>query len=897
MAVQRRVNWISQQRVDVPDMRAVESSASNDFDQLIQAFVTGTSQGYILRGFEISMAGAIGGASSGLQLIVNPGAVMHIASSQSGTVYMVPAGTPSQQLNSATNSIIDGAFAPSAINYVGLEYERFIDDNTSSQVELWNPTTKNETTKNAPRAQILRYRIKITTSSWATNVLPIATITTDSGNNVVSITDARYSLFRLGTGGASPNPFYVYPWTAQSEGRTENPSSSSNSSISPFHGGDKMLGSLKDWMNALMTSIQEIKGTTYWYSPSSSGSLETLKGDLANTLITGRGHLSHSKITAGLLNWDNDIVIRVIGTRLSYTLLANPSSTDITLTEEQVAYVNLVRGVTVSPNLIFTNGSPIIQSVGAIAWTGTLQAGDWVKIGSATDAGYYEIQTVDSLTQVTLTENYSGTSTGAGGAKAKYAFGKYQTSPTPTTSRDIFIAARKDVPEGADVFWLFTRSDNGGTTHRVYVRFLGSEIEQGESKEISDTIADEILQYIGSPMESAYQPQYVSALNPSAVPQITELTIGAASTISSNQYFLINSSSDARRYYVWFNKDGTGVDPNPPATNDKIELAIATGQTAAQIALALASALSSTTFDDFTAVQQPVPNEDKIIVTNNSAGTCTDAVNNDVGAPFAISITQTGTGDGNAYINDGDNLTLAMKKLDQAIAALQAQIQGVTYDELVEIVASGATPPTSINGPVSIGTIIQLPLNSRIANAPQNYHVGFGSLQVYLNGQSLILGKDWQQVGLPLSTSNSIQTLQQLEVGDFLEFRIEATGGSGGGGGEVGPPGPEGPQGPPGDDAFGGPVAISSKTSDYTVQLTDSILLGNAVSAPITFTLPPASTATGQIFIFKKTDASVNAMTLQADGVEVIDGSNTQFTTTQYESFTLVTDGTAWYIL
>ena len=59
MSVQRRVNWISQQRVDVPDMRSIESAVSNDFDQVIQAMVTGTSQGYIMRGFEINMVGAM----------------------------------------------------------------------------------------------------------------------------------------------------------------------------------------------------------------------------------------------------------------------------------------------------------------------------------------------------------------------------------------------------------------------------------------------------------------------------------------------------------------------------------------------------------------------------------------------------------------------------------------------------------------------------------------------------------------------------------------------------------------------------------------------------------------------------------------------------------------------
>ncbi|CAK9253120.1 unnamed protein product [Sphagnum jensenii] len=159
MAVQRRVNWISQQRVDVPDMRSVESSASNDFDQLIQAFVTNTTQGYFVRGFNILMAGAIGGAANGLQLVVDPGAILHIKASQSGTVLMVPTGTPAQVLNAATNTAVSGAFSPSAVNYVTLDYIRYIDPATSAQVYIWNPTSNTETTLNAPRAQILEYVI------------------------------------------------------------------------------------------------------------------------------------------------------------------------------------------------------------------------------------------------------------------------------------------------------------------------------------------------------------------------------------------------------------------------------------------------------------------------------------------------------------------------------------------------------------------------------------------------------------------------------------------------------------------------------------------------------------------------------------------------------------------
>lgn len=898
MGVQRRVNWISQQRVDVPDMRSLESAASNDFDQLIQSFVTGTSQGYIMRGFEISMAGAIGGAASGLQLIVDPGAVFHVASSQSGTFYLVPVGTPTQQLNSATNTIIDGAFAPSAINYVGLEYERFIDDTTSSQVYIWNPTTNNETTKNAPRAQILRYRIKITTSIFATNVLPIATVTTDSGNNVVSITDARWMMFRLGTGGASPNPFYQYPWTAQAEGRTENPSTSSSNSINPFHGGDKMIMTLKDWMNAIMTALQEIKGTVYWYSPGSAGSIDSLRTDLGNTITTGAGVIEHSDTTAGLINWDQDIFLKIVGSRLQYRFVANPTSTDITLADNQVAYVTLIRDVAITPNLVFTNSSAIVSSVGSIAWTGPLQTGDWIKLGSDTVAGYYQILTVDSLSQVTLTVPFAGTSTGAGGAKSKYTFGSYSTSVTPSTTRDIYISDRASVPTGADVFWFLLRADNAGVVPKVYVRFIGQELEMGETEDIDDGVPRQLLQYIGAPLQSSSKPQYSSAINPGALPEITDITFGDAASMTSNDYFFINSSADARQYYMWVNKDGTGVDPTPSVGKTGIALVVTTGMTSQQVAAQAASALAGTFYPDFTTAVRAVPNDSTVRVTNTSAGTTTNAVNFNMNAPFAVAIVQDGAGQGNFIVNDGDNLTKAIKKLDEAFGSLLASLDSPSYDEPVDIVATGETPPTSLDGPVPSGTVINLPPNTRLANTTQYYTVGRGSLQVYLNGVFQRLGIDWAEVGTAGTASSQIMILLQLEIGDSLEFRITAGGASGGGGGGgVGPQGPPGPAGPAGADAIGGPVAISIKNANYTAMLSDNVLLGDATSGAIILTLPSAASAVGQVFFFKKIDSSANVVTVKGNGTELIDGANTLLISTQYAAITVVSNGTQWYVI
>jgi len=1150
MAVQRRVNWISQQRVDVPDVRSIESAASNDFDQLIQAFVTGTSQGYVLRGFEIAMTGAIGGAASGLNLIVDPGALMHISASQSGTIFMVPTGTANQQLNSATNTTVTGAFTPNAINYVGIDYSRYIDPTTDAQVYIWDPTTNSETSLVAPRAQILEYDIIISTTVWPSNVLPIAIVTTDPGNNVLSITDSRWLLFRLGTGGTNPNPFYVYPWTAQPEGRTENPPTSTSDAVNPFEGGDKMLMNLKDWMNAVMSSLLEIKGTTYWYSMGAGGSISNLREDLGNTVVTGAGSIAHgvlpntipvltttgntsansNQLTAlasttgivvgqvvmgngipeqttvlsiagstvtlskdatqslsttavsfyspntvtapGQVNWDQGIFLDVIGTRLAYEFLPNPSSANILLADDQVAYVNLVRGVAITPNLIFTSGSAIVQSVGSVSWTSGLESGDYVRLGSDTDAGYYEISTVDSsLPQVTLTIPYGGVSTGASGAKAVYAFGSYANSPTAQASdRYIHIADRDEVPQTGNVWWFLLREDNGGSVPTVYVRFIGQELEQGDTNVIGDGFPKEVLQYIGSPSEYTSLPNYTAALTPGAVPEVSQITTGAESTMSSGQYFYISSAGNARQYYVWFTLNGVGTDPMPVANRIGVKVNLTTGQTNAQVASAIAAALSGLVAGDFnTSVTSNV-----ITVTNSSAGTCSPPSNVSVSAPFAIVVTQIGTGVGNNVIHDGDNLTLAIKELDEAIGAIIANADNPNYDEPLSVITGAPANSNQVTGPISSGANLTLPNNSRESEMAQYYTVGLGSLMVFLNGQYLDLnesssssvivthnmsagsytgvvglispagqeyaiqytptanadlssirfalsqshasgvsgnlfanvradasgtpstvlgtsanvsatgipnavvtpiaftfsspvtlvagttywftlsadstyfasasagnevvmqaqtgsgtpyqwdiyngttwtsvpsttpsfeldgtttsgGFDWTEVGSAGTLSNLIQINRNLVVGDVVTFRINVgSGGGSGGGGGVGPQGPPGPAGPAGANAAGGPVAVSTKTSSYTVLSTDCVLKADCTSGAVVFTLPTVASSTGRIFYLKKIDATSNLMTVKGNGAELIDGSNVQTTSVQWTSFTVVCDGSTWSIL
>ena len=889
MSVKRRYNALSQERVEVSDILSLESAASNDFDELIKSLTTGTSNGYVLRGFNISMASAIGGAASSLNMVVDPGALLHINASQSGTFYLVPTGTIPQQLNSATNTRVNGAFSPSSINYIGVDYERSPDDSTSAQSYFWDVSSTSELIKNVPKAIIMDFTIQISSALPPLNVLPIAIVITDSGNNVVSITDCRPMMFRLGQGGFSPNPFYVYPWP---QGQNENPGTSTSNSLDPFSGGDKAIGTQKDFNDAIASSILGIVGGTYWYSANPSGSLSSIREDLGNTLITGKGLIEHSATAAGQINWDQDIFVKVIGSSLSYKLTANPSSTDITLTENEVAYITLIRNIVVAPNLIFSNSSPIVTSVGSISWTSMLQSGDWVKLGSDPDANYYEILTVDSLTQVTLATNYTGISTGAPGAKAKYAFGSYVTSPTPSTNRDIFIADRASVPSGQDVFWLFLRTDNGGTIPRVYIRFLSSELSQGESEDISDPLSLELLAYVGSPNEAASKPQYAATVDNTAIPEINDIQVGNTASITPNAYFTAFSSGNHREYYVWFNIDGTGVDPAPGIPN-VVMVPITTGMTAAQVATSLVTQLNLTTFGDFSAaIKSGFPNT--VRLTNTSAGASIAPAN--ASTTFTITLVQAGIGEGNFIIQDGDNLTLSVKKLDQEIAKFESLLDDPSYDETIDIVASGATPPLSLNGPVPASTIITLPLNSRLGNAVQKYTVGKGTLQFDLNGQRWNLGRDWAEVGSPGSASNEIQILVDLEVGDALQCEILVLGGIGSGSGGVGPQGPPGPQGPTGLPAATGPVSFSVKTANYSVLSSDCFLIADCSGGTVTFTLPPASSNGGRIYYFKKIDTSGNNMIIAASGLDLIDGFANLTTPTQYQAFSLISIGSGWAI-
>lgn len=95
----------------------------------------------------------------------------------------------------------------------------------------------------------------------------------------------------------------------------------------------------------------------------------------------------------------------------------------------------------------------------------------------------------------------------------------------------------------------------------------------------------------------------------------------------------------------------------------------------------------------------------------------------------------------------------------------------------------------------------------------------------------------------------------------------------------------------------GARFARKTVTGAYTLTVQDYILLCNATGGTYTITLPAASGLDGLIFFIKKTDSSGNAVTVDGNGSETIDGATTKTLSAQYATLQVVCDGSNWHIL
>jgi hypothetical protein len=91
---------------------------------------------------------------------------------------------------------------------------------------------------------------------------------------------------------------------------------------------------------------------------------------------------------------------------------------------------------------------------------------------------------------------------------------------------------------------------------------------------------------------------------------------------------------------------------------------------------------------------------------------------------------------------------------------------------------------------------------------------------------------------------------------------------------------------------------VITKSGAYTAKTTDHIILANTSGGAVTITLPAVADAAGLILIFIRTGAGANALTIDGDGAETINGAaNNADMDAQYDMLTLYCDGTEWFII
>jgi hypothetical protein len=88
----------------------------------------------------------------------------------------------------------------------------------------------------------------------------------------------------------------------------------------------------------------------------------------------------------------------------------------------------------------------------------------------------------------------------------------------------------------------------------------------------------------------------------------------------------------------------------------------------------------------------------------------------------------------------------------------------------------------------------------------------------------------------------------------------------------------------------------ATKTSNYTIGSSDTVIFADATSGNVTITLPAASGLAGYRFYVKRTDGASNTCSV-APASGTIDGAASVSLDVRYMSLMVVSNGSAWYIL
>lgn len=89
---------------------------------------------------------------------------------------------------------------------------------------------------------------------------------------------------------------------------------------------------------------------------------------------------------------------------------------------------------------------------------------------------------------------------------------------------------------------------------------------------------------------------------------------------------------------------------------------------------------------------------------------------------------------------------------------------------------------------------------------------------------------------------------------------------------------------------------IASAANGVTLDATYCMVLVDGGNGAVTVTLPAVASNSGLEYIIKKIDSSANVITIDGNASETIDGATTKAINYQYDSYSIKTNGSAWYI-
>ena len=92
-------------------------------------------------------------------------------------------------------------------------------------------------------------------------------------------------------------------------------------------------------------------------------------------------------------------------------------------------------------------------------------------------------------------------------------------------------------------------------------------------------------------------------------------------------------------------------------------------------------------------------------------------------------------------------------------------------------------------------------------------------------------------------------------------------------------------------------ISVTSITADYTVLVTDAIILADATAGRITVTLLTAVGIAGRVYMIKKTDTSVNKVIIEGYGTETINDELNQELAFEGDAPQLFSDGANWHFI